>query len=273
MAKVILSRKGYDSTYGGGSSPIMPNGDLISIPIPANDKEEGIPYAEIRYGDKSYLQLMEELGMKIPENKICHFDPDLIRGAYNRAEKWNGIFGQQGAALSHLQNQEVEKGDIFLFFGSFKRTWLSDKLRYEKDHERHIIFGYLVIGEIIEIEDESSVIYKDHPHYVNKEVYKPQNTVYIANNDNDFGAFKYREELVLTKNGYLKSVWELPMIFHPLNGTNMSRHTEKAFEKRDGTLLFQSQGIGQDFVMSGNIEIEKWAREIIAKSDKITPGR
>ena len=28
--KIILSRKGFDSSYGGGASPIMPNGDLLS---------------------------------------------------------------------------------------------------------------------------------------------------------------------------------------------------------------------------------------------------
>lgn len=31
--KVILSRKGFDSTYGGYPSLILPDGELISLPI------------------------------------------------------------------------------------------------------------------------------------------------------------------------------------------------------------------------------------------------
>lgn len=33
--KIILSRKGFDSSYGGYPSPILPDGSLLSIPIPS----------------------------------------------------------------------------------------------------------------------------------------------------------------------------------------------------------------------------------------------
>ena len=36
--KVILSRKGFDSSNGGCPSPIMPDGTLLSMPIPSNDE-------------------------------------------------------------------------------------------------------------------------------------------------------------------------------------------------------------------------------------------
>jgi Nucleotide modification associated domain 3 len=269
VAKVILSRKGFDSKYGGGCSPILPNGDMLSIPIPTNEREEGISYSEIRYGDKTYLRLMEELEICIPEHKKCHFDPDLIRGAYKRKENWTGIFGQQGSALSHLQNQNIEEGDIFLFFGSFRSTHYSHKLRFERDYERHIIFGYLIIGKILDPQFEQNSIFREHPHFQNNDIYTPLNRVYIANSDADFGVFKYRNDLVLTKKGFPKSIWELPMIFHPDSGTTISRHSDKNFEKRGDTLLFTSQNIGQDFVVSGGDEIESWARAIIENSEKI----
>lgn len=32
--KFILSRKGFDSGYGGCASPILPDGTMLSIPIP-----------------------------------------------------------------------------------------------------------------------------------------------------------------------------------------------------------------------------------------------
>lgn len=33
--KVILSGKGFDSSYGGQASPILPDGTLLSLPIPS----------------------------------------------------------------------------------------------------------------------------------------------------------------------------------------------------------------------------------------------
>jgi len=44
--KVILSRKGFDSSNGGCPSPIMPDGTLLSMPIPSDDKDS--------YDDLSY---------------------------------------------------------------------------------------------------------------------------------------------------------------------------------------------------------------------------
>ena len=63
--KIILSRKGFDSSYGGGASPILPNGDLLSIPIPAGSQETGILYVDLQYGNRSYVSLMNELGSEI----------------------------------------------------------------------------------------------------------------------------------------------------------------------------------------------------------------
>ena len=273
MAKVIFSRKGFDSSYGGGASPIMPNGDLISIPIPTKvgNGEKGIPYSEISYGDKSYLELMKELELKIPEGATCHFDPDLIKDACSRGDNWRGIFGQQGSAQTHLENQNLEKGDIFLFFGSFKRTLLKEKIQFERDYERHIIFGYLIIGEILKVGDSESSIFKKHPHFQNRKLYSKQNAVYIAASDEDYGTFKYRKELVLTREGFSKSIWELPMIFHPSRSTLISRHSEKDIDTRGEKLILNSRGIGQDFVVKGNGDIEAWAKNLIRNSKRINP--
>lgn len=35
--KIILSRKGFDSSNGGQPNPIMPDGTLLSLPIPDPD--------------------------------------------------------------------------------------------------------------------------------------------------------------------------------------------------------------------------------------------
>ncbi len=36
--KVVLSRKGFDSANGGIPSPIMPDGTMLSLPIPLKDE-------------------------------------------------------------------------------------------------------------------------------------------------------------------------------------------------------------------------------------------
>ena len=266
---VILSRKGFDSSYGGGASPIMPNGDLLSIPIPSKDDEEGISYSSINYGGRSYLEIMKALNLRIPEFENCHFDPDIDKDACKRHKNWKGIFGQQGAAMTHLENCNVSVGDIFLFFGSFKRTIQKEKLEFERDYQRHIIFGFLIVNKIIRPnKDSDDSIFIDHPHYQNIDKYAPRNIVYIAGDHKDYGTFKYNEELVLTRNGFSKSNWELPIIFDPNRGTKISRHSEKDIEIRRDKIMLKSRGIGQDFVISGNKEIEEWAKKIIDKHRK-----
>ncbi len=65
--KVILSRKGFDSSYGGYPSPILPDNSLLSIPIPSmrflqkksNDKKnwqyfDGSSYFPTQYKDLKF---------------------------------------------------------------------------------------------------------------------------------------------------------------------------------------------------------------------------
>ena len=59
--KIILSRKGMDSNTGGLASPILPNGTLLSLPIPSDDK---ITYSSIQWDGKSYLDIIKELNPK-----------------------------------------------------------------------------------------------------------------------------------------------------------------------------------------------------------------
>ena len=56
--KVILSRKGFDSVYGGYPSPILPGGEMVSLPIPL---EDSIRYSDLKIGDLTYYDLMKDL--------------------------------------------------------------------------------------------------------------------------------------------------------------------------------------------------------------------
>lgn len=47
--KVVLSRKGMDSRAGGIPSPILPDGMLLSLPIP--NEKSGVPYDALVYSE------------------------------------------------------------------------------------------------------------------------------------------------------------------------------------------------------------------------------
>ena len=55
--KVILSRKGFDSGYGGMASPILPDGTLLSLPIPS--KSETVKFTDLHYEGQSYYDIIK----------------------------------------------------------------------------------------------------------------------------------------------------------------------------------------------------------------------
>ena len=59
--KVILSRKGFDSENGKMPSAIMPNGDVVSFPIPSEDYTT---FDDLRYGQFSYKRILDSLAQK-----------------------------------------------------------------------------------------------------------------------------------------------------------------------------------------------------------------
>lgn len=105
--KVILSRKGFDSQYGGMPSPILPDGTLLSLPIPS--KEDTTKYTDLTWNGKSYYELIQELkpSSQIKANYTCHLDPDIRKAAADRLDGWKLTFGQTGFPLGHLQKQKV----------------------------------------------------------------------------------------------------------------------------------------------------------------------
>lgn len=165
--KVILSRKGFDSESGGYASPILPNGRLLSLPIP--NTPDSTRYCELKLTPSmTYYDLMQDLNKKkyikykAPgDNKSqwhsleldteCHLDPDIFPSVIERHKDWRPLFGQRGAAQTVLDKHNIQKGDIFLFFGRFKMTKnVSGKLQFDpSDRDRHVIFGYFQIDEKI----------------------------------------------------------------------------------------------------------------------------
>ena len=117
--RVILSRKGFDSGAGGCPSPILPDGRLLSLPIP--DVASPLRYRDLQAGDVDLGELVEQLtGGRYPAGHPAHLDPDLQVGTLARAPHWRPLLGQSGSAQGHLLNQGVGVGDLFLFFGLFQ---------------------------------------------------------------------------------------------------------------------------------------------------------
>jgi hypothetical protein len=265
--KVILSRKGFDSEYGGQSSPILPDGTLLSLPIPQSD--DIVKFTELFYGQKSYYEIIKELNAKnvqINTSTKAHLDPDIRHGCYrHRQENWKPIFGQSGAAQGHLRNQNVSENDIFLFFGSFKQTELiNGKLRYKLgSSDLHIIYGYLQVDKIFSFGDTFPDYAKSHSHYAPIHKNLASNCIYVAKENLNFNpnlkgadTLKYSKKLILTKNGMTKSKWQLPEFFKELS---ISYHTQNSFVDN----YFKSAGKGQEFVIQPDIRLTDWVKEIL----------
>lgn len=186
--KIILSRKGFDATYGGFPSPVLEDGRMISLPIPIfHDQEKTITYDDLSPQGVNLGSLFNEIG-KIPrignkEAKYVHFDPDLYEDSLSpdnkfgaRLNGWRGLFGTEQAAAGILCNPAtgVEEGDIFLFFGWFNHLVRKEgKLGFDpKSQGFHQIWGWMQIDRIINLAqdvDMKSVpkwaMYHPHCHH------------------------------------------------------------------------------------------------------------
>src|SRR5690242_6351714 len=182
--KIILSRKGFDSSVGGVASPILPSGWLCSLPIPMADGENAPRYQDILYGGQSLGKLVRDLtGGRVLPDRPAHLDPDINRASVSRLPGWRGAFGQAGIAERHLQNQGVGAGDVFLFYGWFKQVECSNgTYRYIRGaRDLHVIFGWLQIEECIPIAERSRIPSWacDHVHCRRLQSLKPD-SLYIA---------------------------------------------------------------------------------------------
>ena len=275
---IILSRKGFDSSYGGYPSLVMPNGQMISLPIP-ND-EDHKKYSEINsgYQDMSLYDIMRQLKgwvqlgnakRAITKETLCHLDPDLKVESHIRKNNWKGCFGQIDTASRVLINNGIGKDDLFLFFGWFQQCKEADgKLSLVNGEGFHALFGYLQIEDIFHTQQlEREIIsawLQDHPHIRNDRYQNKLNTIYIARDHaswnsriQGYGTFSYTPELKLTKEGLSRSKWNLPDIFR---GKEITYHSESSW-KPEG--YFQSAARGQEFVIKESEDVTQWAQKIV----------
>ena len=264
--RLILSRKGFDSKYGGCPSPIFPDGTMYSLPIPGGDDEEPIPYRDLQHGNINIGRVVEDLTRgRYKADDLPHLDPDVRPDAIRRRDGWRGLFGQAGAAEGHLENQSVGAGDVFLLFGLFRRVQETRAgWRFVSNApKQHILWGWLQIEQVRKVHqiraDETLFDWASyHCHFGFND---PSNTLYVATHRLDlndtvaspgYGVFpRFDERLVLTKPRGSASQWRLPRWFYPSgNKTPLSYHRNRVRWKRTHDCAYlQSVGRGQEFVL------------------------
>jgi hypothetical protein len=255
--KVVLSRKGFDSSYGGMPSPILPDGTLLSLPIPAEGETNR--YGDLRYGSQSYLDIIRQLkpSTKIKPHYTCHLDPDLVEGVVERTVPWRPLFGQCNQSQQHLAHHGIGTGDLFLFWGWFRQTeFHQGGLRYcTEAPEVHLTWGYMKVKRVA-TGKQMPPEYAYHPH---GRLSLKSNAIYEGD-PACTGVLGYHPYLVLTKQGMTRSKWEVPDFFRRIT---ISFHSAESF--CDG--YFQSAKRGQEFVLEECQEAEEWANELIGKSE------
>ena len=280
--KLILSRKGFDSSAGKCPSPIFENGSFLSLPIP--DDSSFLCYAEIG-GSHPVSQLIKDL-TSLDACHGVHLDPDLRMDSRPRKRGWRPMFGQADASQRHLHKMHVGIGDTFVFFGWFRRVERRDgRFHYQREApDLHMMFGWLKVGEVWrkvgrtwQTSEEKPLDVpewaREHPH-LNAEF--RDNTIYVADSNSTgyaAGTFKYAvDELILTREdeSRRRSRWRLPSWFYPSEGkSRLTYHSNPArWTQGESHAYLQSVGRGQEFVldMEQYPEAVGWVNELIAKN-------
>lgn len=255
--RIVFSRKGFDSQYGGVPSLVLPDGRVCPLPIPSSF---GRPARECRFGEHHVGQIAADLtGELIDENPSVHLDPDLATDSLARGPGWRPSFGQVSSAQSHLSNRGVGPGDLFLFF------------------------GWLQVGAVIDVERVGTQgipsWLHDHPHVHHAAgLAGKQNTIYTASEVLSLdvpvsaapsaGVFsRWTPALQLTAIGQTRSVWGMPTWMAPREDRPaLSYHASlERWTYHGDELRLKSVAKGQEFVLDAAYYpgAATWARKLI----------
>ena len=233
--RIIFSRKGFDSAAGGGPSPII-DGRPVSLPIPVGEASQ-TSYGSLGLGEHAAHASKGKLGA----DDLCHNDPMFLPDG-------TCVFGQCGAAQTHLERQGVGKGDVFLFFGLFRQG---------TGEPHHRIFGYLEVEEMVPLADGAprELVELGHPHALamhhrNDVIYRGEGRV----------ATRASDMLRLTVPRGPVTLWQRP---NWLKRGGLSYHDRADRWLRGGRL--KSVARGQEFVadVGKRSEPRRWLARIL----------
>jgi hypothetical protein len=290
--RLILSRKGFDSKYGGCPSPILPDGTMFSLPITSNSGPHRL--GQLNRGDLNFGDITRDLTQdrRKPSKQWgrgtgVHLDPDLDAPVLGeRAAGWTPSYGTVPPALTHLRNEHVRENDIFLFFGWFRSVEQTSRgWQYVgAAPHMHVIFGWLQVGEVIDVGADGGETVarhpwlRGHPHIERSSYYGENNVIYSARssvsvNGRDcgvpgggvFGRFDPR--LRLTREGQTRSHWQLPGWFLPESDLpTLSHHHKRSRWRRQGEHVhLHTVAIGQEFVLDCEhyADAAAWIRSLL----------
>jgi len=281
--RLVLSRKGFDSTYGGVPSPII-DGIPIMLPIPedAAHSEVTLRYDEIPSPIREYPtygDILAAIGGRIRNSDKAHLDPDISASHHPGTRQWKPMFGQCDAAQGLLEKY-IGDGDIFLFFGWFREVERRNggQLRYVGDH-MHLIHGWLQVGCMLDPKvQEPPYTPCDHPHF--RAPARNKNTVYVGAERLSFchlpgaGSFrKYHPALRLTDpcERNRRSYWRLPSFFYCDDPDGrMTYHVNRKWRNQPPYSYVCSAPIGQEFVFdlrNCTSEAHQWLAELLSCAD------
>lgn len=263
--RLILSRKGFDSSSssGGCASPILPDGQMISLPIP--HAEARVVYSGLQPRGLDIAHIVADLTRgRVAGDAPAHLDPDLDGTARGRQSGWLPAFGQDSIAQRHLERMGVGTDDLFLFFGWFREVELvQGKYRYRRNApDLHVLFGWLRVGGVLRIGPDLIPNWlRDHPHAM-RDCW-PDNTIYVANGPDGGGVFStFDSRLVLTEPGKSRSVWLLPSDFMPRSRPALTYHQSPwRWAATNNGCRLHSVPKGQEFVLDlgSYSDVRRWA--------------
>ena len=276
--KIILSRKGFDSKAGGIPSPIFPNGDMISFPIP--DAKDSDKYADLQYTDEnnnkySYERILDNLYSckntkyckemkKNLSNLQCHLDPDIDKTRRSKGcENWEPLFGQIDQTGKYLKSniKNLENEDyLFLFFGWFHKVkQQNEKFVYEigKNKDLHIIWGYLLVNEML-TDTESQRKKSWHPH--SKYVENDSNVIFTAKKAGLFN--KFDDKLLLTDKNSSRAVWKYNEVYAPKNVLKLKNGEQRKNSATDTQKNIFYKGQWQELFLINSDLCQNWAEEL-----------
>ena len=250
---------------------MLPDGRQVSLPIPVRHSPSSVRFADLYLDGIDVGSLVSSLtNGRISADHLCHLDPDLDRDARPRHQDWKPAFGQVAAALKHLQRCEVGVGDLFLFFGWFRKAQQASNGQWQfvpKAPHLHQLFGWLQVGAVVEIQNQTAQARRqypalaDHPHLLDG--WQGNNNLFIAADSLTLegtetklpgaGCFAdSRDDLVLTDRTQTKrSVWRLPGWMLPNDGKPVLSYHYNAdrWSRDDRDVILQTVGRGQEFVL------------------------
>ena len=211
-------------------------------------------------------QVVEDLTRNQPtrwtSEDWTYVSPDIREPFQSNIQGQTGIVGAAGPQQGHLRKQGVGKGDLFLFFGLFRRVeQVAGRWQFVRRAPRqHVLFGWLQVGAI-------QMIDGDGPGQAVWYVATDRLTLSDDIGGPGAGVFPlFHERLLLSKPGGSASQWRLPHWFYPEPPkAPLTYHPRHLWRRGNEYAYVQRRGPGQEFVldMRQYPEAQKWFSQLV----------